>query len=233
MTTTSPDPADFRSPTPLGEGPSSEPRGPARSRWQVGLRSLLLLMAVAGAWAAYVANRVQIPQVQRRIDVLSPLVRELKIDDLTQVAAVLLEPRWYDEHRWQIYLPEGEYRVCLATRQIGQADFPAQFVHVPLPAGQQLLELKRIPGPDPDKKVGRISVWLNDRELVGIDETPDWHANNSSVGGCPFSECTQFPVAKPITLFRRQYMTPGPNGSEYKPNQIGDGILVWIEPNPQ
>lgn len=232
MTVDSSEPTDFRSLSASSVEHTSARAATSRSRWQVGLRTLLLLMAAAGVWFAYIANRREIPRVQSRIDVLQPLVRELKIDDLSQIAVVLLEPQWYNEFRWRIYLPEGKYRLCLATRQVAQEGFPSSFVHASIPAGQHLLELKHILKPPLESKEGRISIWLNDKELIGVDEKPDWHTHNSSIGGSQISTCQQFPLSKPVTLFRRQRATSGKDGASYSPKAICDGILVWIEPLP-
>src|SRR4051812_6583864 len=89
-----------------------------RWRWQFGLRSLILMTAALAAWLTVFVNRRFNETLESRIQVMRPLAHVLEIDDPSKVAIVRLEEYWYDDHRWEVYLPAGQYQVCLATREI-------------------------------------------------------------------------------------------------------------------
>ncbi len=93
-------------------------KGPRRQRWQVGLRTLILLVAAIAVWTTYFLNRHQNAALEARIKTMLPLAHELIADDPKKVAVVKLEENWFDENRWDIFLPDGEYRLCLAMRGI-------------------------------------------------------------------------------------------------------------------
>ena len=51
----------------------------------------------------------------------------LAADDPGRMAVVGLTDLWMDENRWDVYLPPGDYRLCVATRGIpGQGLAPAR-----------------------------------------------------------------------------------------------------------
>ena len=81
---------------------------PGRRRWQVGLPTLLLLMAAIAVWMTFFINRRQIARLEARIQALLPLVHELVVDDPAKIAVVKLEDYWYDDNRWEVYLPPGD-----------------------------------------------------------------------------------------------------------------------------
>ena len=103
-------------------GASTQPSDGARpSRWQFGLRTVFLLMAAIAVWMTYFINRRENALLEQRIKAMVPLAHELVIDDPGRVAVVKLDEKWYDENRWEIYLPPGAYRLCLATRGINDS----------------------------------------------------------------------------------------------------------------
>ena len=127
---------------------------PGRSRWQVGLPTLLLLMAAIAVWMTCFLNRRQNARLEARIQALLPLVHELVIDDPAKIAVVKLEEYWYDENRWEVYLPPGDYRLCLATRGVDNQGFPTAMKSVPLAAGRHVLSLEQ----RLEKDIRRIAV---------------------------------------------------------------------------
>lgn len=91
-----------------------------RQRWQIGLQTLCLLVVAVAVWTTFFVNRRQNALLQAKIAVMRPLARDLVIDDLKQIAVVKLNELWMGDHRWDIYLPDGKYRLCMATHEVAR-----------------------------------------------------------------------------------------------------------------
>jgi hypothetical protein len=200
----------------------------ARRRWQVGLRTLVLLLAVFAVWMAYFINRRQNARLEARIKTMIPLAHELIIEDPKQVAAVRLEAHWFDENRWDLYLPAGRYRVCLATRDIGEMGLAPATRSVPIAAGRHRLALEQ----HKDKDVWRLAVTCDDAPALSVEEPKAWNPDRGSSSEGHFDLSEQAPADKPVVLFRRRFMKPDANGSWSTSTSTGpsEGLLLWIEP---
>jgi hypothetical protein len=80
--------------TPQPNGPDSEIAAvtrPGRQRWQVGFRTLFLLMAAIAVWITFFINRRQNEALDARIKMLIPLSHELIVNDPEQIAVVKKE----------------------------------------------------------------------------------------------------------------------------------------------
>jgi hypothetical protein len=199
-----------------------------RRRWQVGLRTLFLLMAAVAVWMAYFINRRQSATLEARIKAMVPLAHELIIEDAKKIAVVKLEEYWYDENRWEISLPDGRYRLCVATRGIDDMGLAPPVKSTPLKAGRHHIELEQ----RRDHDVWRVTVLWDETALLAVEERKDWDPGHGSAGGGQFARSEQLSPDKPVVLFRRRFMRevgkdqitqittpPGPT----------EGILLWIE----
>jgi hypothetical protein len=200
---------------------------PRRSgRWQVGIRTLFLLMAVVAVWLAVVINRRQSTYLEDRIRVMQPIARELIVDDPGKIAVVRLDDLWMDENRWDLHLPPGNYRLCVATRGIPGQGLAPVVKSAPIAPGRHRL------GMDIHQKGENwpIRVTSDGAELLVIEETKDW-ARSSSMGGGDFSTSTKLPAGVPVILYRRRYLLDGPTGiGSNTPDGPTEGLLMWIEP---
>ncbi|HYW80263.1 MAG TPA: hypothetical protein VE890_11830, partial [Thermoguttaceae bacterium] len=163
---------------------------PRRRRFtlQWSLSTMLLLMVVVAAWVPYVRFRQEIPQIEQRIDAMRDMTRELIVEDPTQITAVHLPQMWYDEHRWDIYLPAGEYRMHLTTCEVDQDGFPPAMEQALLSAGKHRIELLQSEVEDRWK----IVVTVDDRSVLEIVEQPGWPPSQSSSGASRISTCRQY-----------------------------------------
>lgn len=208
--------------------PSSPPiePPPRAKRWQVGLRSLVLLMGAVAVWLAVFVNRREYARLETRIRAMQPLAHELKIDDARQFAVVKLDELWMDDDRWDLYLPPGEYRVCLATREVPKTGLVTPKQTATLKGGRHRLELHF----DRMGEGWRIRVATDDAKLMTLDETKEWGESGSSTGGGGFSLSTQLPADKPLELYRRRYHAKTSPTTSAEPAGPADGLLLWIEP---
>jgi hypothetical protein len=209
----------------LPEPPTSGTPPPRPGRWQVGLRTLFLLMAVVAVWLAVIINRRQNTYLESRIRAMEPIARELIVDDTGKIAVVGLADLWMDENRWDVYLPPGNYRLCLATRGVDKDGLAPVVKSAPIAPGRHRLRMDiRRKGED-----WQIPVILDGAALFTADETKDW-ARSSSMGGGETSTSTQLPTDRPVILYRRRYMVENaPGGASTTPDGPTEGLLMWIE----
>ena len=201
-----------------------------RFRLQWSLTTMLLLMVVVAGWVPYFCFRQEISRIEQRIAVMRPMARELIVEDPTQVAVVHLPPLWYDEHRWAIHLPEGEYRMKLATREVDEEGFPAAVKQTPLGGGEYRIELLQSKVEDCRK----MTITVDDRRshrVIEPIEKPGWPPSHGSSSSGLLGNCTQMPSNEPIVLFRRRYMVPTATGGGGRtPQGPSEGLMLWIEP---
>jgi hypothetical protein len=205
--------------------PTSAPL-PRSGRWQVGLRTLFLLMAVVAVWLAVAINRRQNAYLESRIQVMQPIARELIVEDPARIAVVGLNDLWMDENRWDVHLPPGNYRLCVATRRVDKDGLAPVVKSAPIAPGRHRLRMDvRRKGEN-----WQIPVTLDRAELFTLDETKDW-ARSSSTGGGEYSTSTQMAADQPVILYRRRYMLENAPGSgSTTPDGPTEGLVMWIEP---
>jgi hypothetical protein len=203
---------------------------PKRPKWQIGLQSMFLLVTAVAVWTVYFSNRSAIRHLEERIESMRPLARELVVKDGEQFAIVKLEQHWYDENLWSVYIPTGEFRLCLATRDVDDTGFPPAFSSAPLAPGRHVLELDEL---SQDSASGnqnwRVAVQCDGHEILSAKEPKEWYPAVGSSGGGQFDTMDQQPADKPLVLFRRRFTQPGPGGRSTTPSGPADGIMLWIE----
>jgi hypothetical protein len=214
-------------PGPIGPEPGETPvTRPARPRWQLGLRGMMLFTAACAVWLAFRFNHQENASLEARIATMRPLARELVVEDEAKAAVVKLEELWMDDNRWDVYLPSGQYRLCLATRAIGGQGLAPVAASRPLPPGRHSIEVAL----HKEKAGWRVDATWDEANSVTVEEPLDWNPDkgSSTVGG--YSESTTVPANEPIVLHRCSFMRPQPNGSATSTNGPTEGILIWIEP---
>jgi hypothetical protein len=201
------------------------PRVPAgrltRRRWQVGLRTLILFMAAIAVWMTYLLNLQHNRALNARIKTMIPLAHELVVDDPNKVAVVKLEEYWFDENRWDIYLPEGQYRICLATRGVEDNGVAVAQSSERIVAGRHAISLEQ----RRDQGKWLITARWDATNQIAVTEPNDWSPETGSTSRSDFSMSTQLPPESPIVLIRKQFMRT--KDGQY--TKTTKGILLWIE----
>jgi hypothetical protein len=193
---------------------------------QWSLQTLFLLTAAVAVWIAYVRLHQQVSRLEQEVVSMQQMARELVIEDREQIAVVMLPQMWMDESRWEVYLPEGEYMMRLATRQIDEKGLALAVEETPISAGRHRIELLR-----PDEGAGReITVIVDDRPLIETEESPDWDPGPGSSGGSEFDSCVQRSAHEPVVLFRRRFNRRSNTGRSVAPKGPTEGLMLWIEP---
>jgi len=205
-------------------------RSSRRRWWQFGLRTTILVVAIAAVAMTVVNDRRRIPVLKDRIAALKPLARELSIDDPSQVAVVKLDELWYDENQWDVYLsPASAYRFCIATRAIDLDGMSPSSHATPLAGGRHLIAFERT---QDDSKAWHLVVTFDGKPALKVDEPADW---DWGVGwgdsGFP-GVSRQLPLDRPVELFRRRFMVTTGDGSSTTPDGPCPGVLLWIEREP-
>lgn len=205
---------------PAGKPPVAKPK-----RWQIGLRTLFLMTAVIAVWMTVLINREQNKTLEARIKTMRPLAHELVVDDPNQIAVVKQEELWYDENRWDIHLPDGQYRLCVATRDIDQSGLAPVAKSERIEAGRHELELTQ----RWTSTGWQVNVIQEGATRLTVEEPKEWDPGSGSSGGGQFSLSTQWPAGPPVVLFRRRFTRPDARGQMRTPIGPCEGILLWIE----
>ena len=189
------------------------------------LRTLLLLTAVVAVWGGFLLEQHRNARLKTRVKALSEMTGELRIEDPAQITVVHIPDVWYDEPRWDIYLPEGRYAVRMATRDVEFLESPpAPRQEKAIEPGRHRIELLQ----SRDGDVDRIRVLVDGQVLLEATETPDWNPRFGSMGGANFGLCSQLDPDERVVLFRRVFMKLQPDGTHSTTGST-DGLVLWIE----
>ncbi len=95
---------------------------PNKSRWwpQISLRTLLLLTACAAVWSGVWIGTNEMERLQTILQQTRSLVRELVIHDRTRLAVIRQDEHFFDENKWQVYVPESGCTIHLVTTALGR-----------------------------------------------------------------------------------------------------------------
>src|SRR6185436_19468712 len=111
------------------------------------------------------------------------LARELLVEDAKKIAVVKLEEMWIDENQWELHLPDGRYRLCLATREVDRDGFAPVVKSAPLEGGRHRIALMQ----KRDDAIHRITVTRDGQALLSAEEPKEWDPGRGSEGGGLFA----------------------------------------------
>jgi hypothetical protein len=142
---------------------------------------------------------------------------------LDEVPRRVFRARWSDH--LAIHLPEGRFRLCLATRGIDDQGLAPAVTSRPIELGRHLVTLEdRIDG-----DVRRVTVPDDGNEPLTVEEPEQRGPGSSSTTGMMGSSSQQLPAELPAVLFRRRLRRQDAKGRSISSHGWADGILLWIE----
>ncbi len=193
-------------------------------RWS--LQTLFLVTAVVAVWVAVFHYRQQNTRLEREVASIRQMAREFVVEDEEQIAIVMLPQTWFDESRWKIHLPKGDYVMRLATRQVSEKGLAPVLDETPISPGRHEIELLH----SDQRDCREITVTFDGQSLIEVVERPDWFPGHGSVGGSEIGACEQLSPGKPVVLFRRRFTRPSKTGQSPTPKGPTEGLMLWIEP---
>jgi hypothetical protein len=202
---------------------------------QIGLRRLLILMLCAATWLAYATSQLRLTRMVSKQAMLRELSRDLVIDNPSQFAIVALDSELDASEAWECYVPDNGYELCLATRDIDLAGYPAEHQSVPIPAGRYLIAVKEQtkPAKAPDAKEAILITVQRDRQLIlEKSEAADWLTTSSSNATGQGSLSQQYDGKTPIDLLRKRIQVRTSPTTAAPPTGPSNGVLLWIQRMP-
>lgn len=197
---------------------------------QWSLQTMFLLTAVVALWLPYFQLQEKIERTEQKIGSMQKMARELIVVDTSKIAVVKKLETWYDENRWEIYLPDGEYAMRLATRKIDKKGFAPVARETRIRGGRYFIELLQSDAADGYE----ITVILDEQPAIETKESQDWkHDVTGSSGGGAYTDCTALPRDEPVVLLRRRFSCRVKPGQTTTPKGPTEGLLLWIEQVPE
>lgn len=200
--------------------------GPTRSRWQVRVRSLALLVLAIAVWLGVIRNWEQTRGMESRLNVLRALTRELEVDDPSQIAVVRKLDEWISEERWDLYLPPGSYRICMSTDQIGTTGLPPVVKSLPIAPGRHRLALDQ----RTENHSWKAVVSWDGSERLTIEKPREFCGDGSSSAN-DITVSEQQPGNQPLVLSRSTF-SDSSSTAPVNPGSPSNGLMIWIEPTP-
>jgi hypothetical protein len=195
-------------------------RNATRRNFRFGLRSLLLLFAAIGSWLVYAKHRETYVALDKEVAVMKRLLGEVSVTDDTQFAIAAEPAIWNDERVWNVYLPEGTFRICLAFQAVNDTSFPVHEHRARINSGHHRIVVRR------DQK-GTVSVLIDGDEVmtdvgepktIAAPQERNWFRPVQSNRTMQHSTETNLELVREVSV--------GTSGTaEGSPA----GLLIWIE----
>jgi hypothetical protein len=196
-----------------------------RRRWQVGLRTVFLLMAAIAVWLSYFVNLRYNAELEARIGAMVPLAHEVIVTDPSKIAVVRQDDEWINETRWEIHVPDGAFRLCLATRGIDENGLATIVKSSPISSGTHQLVLTE----QRDRSPWRETVLCDGREVIAWATPYEPKSTRGSTSVAGFAQSKELSADEPVILLRRRFHQVDASGRTSTSPSPSDGVLLWIE----
>jgi len=197
---------------------------------QLSLANILLLVtAVAigvSLWIKYDRNR----WYEGRLPGLRNAARELNVNDLNLLHAVAPHPEWFDEKKWEIFVPEnGKFWIHAATEKVpadASSDEPPDVESsFQLSPGRHTIEL-RINRAKRKTQSNEVEVLIDEKNGILIEKVYDWYPVDCSCSSSVDIEVSKsYASGENARLIRREFR---PNNMKNVTNTHFNGVFLWI-----
>jgi hypothetical protein len=184
---------------------------------QWNLSTLFLLTAAIAVWAGFMRYTQSISELSRQIDVMKQFAADpLKHKDSQRILVRNVQDYWSDRRAWDVYLPDDEYAVRLATHDIVESGLAPFAFESPVKGGWHRVELQAVDfEPRP-----RYLVLVDGQQVIHVLEEPERGPRNGF--GHEFCNGTE-ESDRPLVLLRKVFHWP------HEDEGRANGILLWIE----
>lgn len=190
-----------------------------RNRAQIGMSTLLLATACTAAWVCNWTNERQIAQLDQRVTAMRSLTQELVVKDRSQISVIQAQPRFYDQPRWNLYVPDDSLGLLLRTRDSSPPGVAR------LTPGHHVVELRS----ESKEEQWITQVLVDDQPAITTFEPAEWKPLAGYSTTSHFSEQADLPADRSVELFRRVFHPRASKVSGKPPESTTNGIALWIE----
>jgi hypothetical protein len=184
---------------------------------QFGLRTIMLLIAVAAVWTAYYTGRKSIKRDLAAIESMHALAPELFVRNQNEYACLQID-RLDHVREYQCYLPPGQYNLHLLwSKEFALSDKTLEpELSATMAAGEHQVLLDELPD--------KLIVTVDGKIAMDVPRERPESSLTSFTGARDQFNSQWYPLSQPLTLVRLRESSNG----LFK-NDAGPGFALWIE----
>jgi hypothetical protein len=184
---------------------------------QFGLRTIMLLIAVAAVWTAYYTGRKSIERDLAAIESMHALAPELLVRNQNEYACLQID-RADHTREYLCYLPPGQYKLHLLwSKEFELADQTLEpELSATMAGGNHQILLDELPD--------KLIVTVDGKIVMDVPRERPESSMTSFTGARDQFNSQWYPLSQPLTLVRLRESSNG----LFK-NDAGPGFALWIE----
>ncbi len=200
--------------------PTSSPA--KRGRWmpQIGIRTIMLLIAVTAVWTAFYTGQKSIERDRLAVEAMHAFAPELFVRNRHEYACLQID-RSDDIREFQCYLPPNhEYKLQLLwSKEFGLNDPSLQAeVSAPMTAGEHRILMNELPE--------KLIVSVDAEVVMEVPKKRPDSRSSLSTGVSDRFDAQWHPLDQPLTLLRLSEGLGQRQGPVH-------GIVLWIDTDDQ
>lgn len=195
-----------------------------QKRW-FSISRLLLLTAVIGCWLAYGVTRQRNASLKTRLQSLQKLSGELAVIDATQVVAIQSPPTWWQDQRWDVYLPESQtFKLRFYCGELESKKIPDPDDEISLPSGRHRIELVETKD---DEQLAVVILVDGIERMQGSFPNSPFNSSTESQGVGRDQKTWNSESTQPFVLTRKRHVPNSRNNTPVASSAMT--VLLWID----